>query len=280
MTINDTARYRDTMMHLQKKRNWVWKETLRIHKVAPETRVASALSAVEIFVCLYYGNILKYDPGNENWEGRDRFIISKGHGAVSLYPILADNGFIEMEELTTVCREGSRLGGIPDCVIPGFEPINGSLGHGLGVASGMALGLKSKGRNEKVFVLLGDGELYEGAVWEAIMFAGEHRLDNLILILDNNKICMLDYCNKVINLGRLDEKFRAFNWEVDTVDGHEISGLYDSLLAMKNNACAKPKLLIANTVKGKGVPSLETDPLCHIRSLSAQDVDDLIARCG
>ena len=159
---------------LKERSVWLRKETLKIHGIAPETRLASSLSDIEIFVALYYGGILKFDPKNQLWEKRDRFIISKPHGAVSLYPILADLGFFSKKELDKVCKQGSLLGGIPDTTIPGFETINGALGHGLGVACGIALGLKNKNLESKVFVLSGDGELFEGAVWEAIMLSLIH----------------------------------------------------------------------------------------------------------
>ena len=263
---------------MREKATWVRKETLKIHKIAPETRISSSLSPVEIFVVLYYGKILNFDAKNINWAGRDRFIISKGHGAISLYPILADLGYFDQNELKNVGKEGSFLGGIPDSVIPGFETINGSLGHGLGVACGMALALKRKKAKEMVFLLLGDGELYEGSVWEAIMFAGEHKLDNLILILDNNRVCMLDYCKKILDLEPHEEKFKAFKWDVVTIDGHDVNQLFNSLIAFKEEKNNKPKILIANTIKGKGVPRLETDSLSHIKSLKPAEIDEILMR--
>jgi len=262
---------------LKDKAKWVRKETLNIHRIAPETRLASSLSCVEIFVVLYYGKVLNFNPSDIQLQDRDRFIISKGHGAISFYPILADLGFFDKHELGRVCKEGSFLGGIPDCIIPGFETTNGSLGHGLGVACGMALALKRKNRNEKVFVLIGDGELYEGSVWEAVMFAGEHKLDNLRLIIDNNKICMLDYCKNILDLDPLNEKFKVFKWDVEAVDGHDVKHLYNTMIKFKEDRNDKPKVIIANTVKGKGVPSLETDPLSHIKVLKENEIETAIA---
>lgn len=261
---------------LKEKALWVRRETLNIHRIAQETRLASSLSPVEILVVLFYGGIIKFDSKNPRWDGRDRFIISKGHGSISFYPILAELGYFDMEELSKVCKEGTFLGGIPDPIIPGYETVNGSLGHGLGVACGIALALKRQNKDEKVFVLLGDGELYEGSVWEGIMFAREHKLDNLILIIDNNKACMLDYCKNIINMEPLDEKFKTFRWTVDIVDGHDINRLYTSLIKLKEDNCGLPKVLIANTVKGKGVPSLETDPLSHIKNIMPGDIDAVI----
>jgi len=261
---------------LREKALWVRRETLRIHRIAPETRIASSLSAVEIFVVLYYGKILTNFPSDSKCEERDRFVISKGHGAISFYPILADLGYFDSEELGRVCKEGTFLGGIPDSIIPGFETINGSLGHGPGVACGIALGLKHKNRRETVFVLVGDGELYEGSMWEAIMFAGEHHLDNIVMILDNNRVCMLDYCKNILDLAPLDEKCRSFRWDVRSVDGHDTEALHEALGALKAERNGRPKLLIANTIKGKGVKRLETDPLSHIKSLKPEEIDRIL----
>jgi len=253
-------------MSLKEKADWVREQTIKIHKMASETRLASSLSCVEILSVLYYGKILNFDSSNSNWKERDRLIISKAHGAVSLYPILSDIGFFDKRELENVCKEGSVLGSIPDCGINGIETINGSLGHGLGVACGMAIGLKRKNRKEKVFVLCGDGELFEGSVWEAVMFAGHHKLDNLNLIIDRNQISMLDFTKNIIDLEPLENKFRVFKWGTYSVDGHDVEKLYDILKIMKYKECLKPKVLIAETIKGKGT-ELENDPLCHIKCL-------------
>ena len=262
--------------HLKEKALWVRQETLKIHRYAPETRLASSLSDIEIFVALYYGGILKFDPKNIHWEKRDRFIISKGHGAISLYPILADLGYFDKEELGRVCDKDSFLGGIPDPEIPGFETVNGSLGHGLGVACGISIALKRKNSNSKVFVLMGDGELFEGSVWEAIFFAAHHKLDNLTIIIDNNKISMLDYCKNIKDLGSLQDKFEGFNWNTKTVDGHDVEQLYLAITSFQKHEKSQPNVLIANTIKGKGVPQLEKDALCHIKSLKENEVDEIL----
>ena len=266
----------DSIEFLQGKANWVKKELLKIHKIAPGIRLASSLSCIEILTTLYYGKILNYDPENIFCEQRDRFIISKAHGSISFYPILADLGYFDIKQLEMVGKPGGILGDIPDCSIPGYETVNGSLGHGLGVACGISLALKKKNHKEKVFVLLGDGELYEGSVWEAIMFASHHNLNNLILIIDNNKICMLDYCKNILNLGSIDEKFKVFGWQPTIVDGHNIQELYKVLSSIKEENTDKPKVIIADTVKGKGVPRLEKDSLCHIKALSIEEIDQLL----
>ena len=265
------------LKYLKTKAGSIRRETLKLHKTAPETRLASSLSPVEIFVVLYYGEILKIDPKDICSENRDRFVISKAHGSISLYPVLADLGFFNNSELDNICQPGALLGSIPDPRIPGYETINGSLGHGLGTACGISLGLKGKESERFVFVLLGDGELFEGSVWEAVMFASEHKLDNLIAIIDVNKASMLNYCKNIIDLEPIEEKFKVFGWDVSCVDGHNIKKLYETLLSFKSHKDGRPKVVVANTIKGKGVPRLETDPLSHIRSLSGDEVDILLA---
>jgi transketolase len=261
---------------LQIKTRWVWRETLAIHRRAPETRLASSLSPIEIFVALYYGGVLRFDPANPLAEERDRCIISKGHGSICMYPILADLGYFPMEALKHVCEAGSFLGGIPDPVIPGYETVNGSLGHGLGVASGMALGLKCKGSDRSVFVIVGDGELHEGANWEAIMFASQHRLDNLHLIVDNNRISMLGHTDGIVSHGNLVARLGAFGWDCQEVDGHDVKAVQSALLAQKGRAEGRPKALIAHTLKGHGVPGLEDAPLSHIMNPKPDLIDSLL----
>lgn len=260
---------------LEEKVRWVWEETLKIHKKAPETRIASSLSNIEIFVALYYAGILKFNPENQYWEGRDRFIVSKGHGSISLYPILADLGYFSPDELEKVCCPGSFLGGIPDPIIPGYETVNGSLGHGLGVGTGIALALKRKKSKNQVFVMVGDGELYEGSNWEAIMFASHHRLDNLTLIVDQNQICMLGYTKDILDHSPLAPKFSEFGWFAEEINGHDIEAVVSELLNLKKMHELKPKALIAQTSKGKGVPGLEGHPLSHIMTIDADKIDEL-----
>lgn len=241
---------------LSEKSRWVWLETLKVNRRAPETRIASSLSPVEIFVALYYGGVLDFDPKNPRSESRDRCIISKGHGSICMYPILADLGFFPEAELEKACQSGSFLGGIPDPIIPGYETVNGSLGHGLGVATGVALALRRKQSPCAVFVVSGDGELHEGANWEAIMFAGHHGLDNLNLIVDDNSICMLGRTEDTVSHGSLAARFAAFGWHSEEVDGHDAGAVRDAAVKLKATHAGKPKVLIAKTVKGRGVPLL------------------------
>lgn len=263
---------------LNNKARWVWKETLKIHRRSQETRVASSLSPIEIFVALYYGGFLRQDSRNPRWEGRDRCIISKGHGSLCMYPILADLGFFSIDELERVCQEGSFLGGIPDPIIPGYETINGSLGHGAGVGAGMALGLKRRGKNQTVYVVTGDGELHEGSNWEAFMFAAQHGLDNLVVIVDNNQICMLGPTDEVVSHRNLKGKFEAFGWSAREVkDGHSVADISKALIECQHDDSGKPKVIIANTRKGNRVPGLENAPLSHVTAIKPDLIDQLLA---
>lgn len=261
---------------LIEKVEWVRKETLRIHRKAPETRIASSLSPVEIFVSLFYGDLLENFPKDPLNVSRDRLIISKGHGSICLYPILADLGFFDRNELDLVGQKGGILGGIPDPIIPGYETVNGSLGHGLGVATGVGLALKTRQMNQSIFILCGDGEMHEGSCWEAVMFASHHGLDNLNLIIDNNKISMLGYTDDIISHGSIASRLEAFGWDAVEVDGHDVKKVYSTIKKKKNIRKGKPKVVIANTRKGFGVPEIENQPLCHISNPKPETIDQIL----
>jgi transketolase len=263
---------------LKERSDWVWRETLAVHRRSPETRLASSISPIEIFVALYYGGVLRFEPTDPLAVTRDRCIISKGHGSICMYPILADLGFFPKKELERVCAKGGFLGGIPDPIIPGYETVNGSLGHGAGVAAGVALALKRKGSDRSVFVVVGDGELHEGANWEAFMFASQHKLDNLNLIVDDNRISMLGYTDDIVAHMSLPAKFSAFGWECEEVDGHDVLAVQVALQGMKARCNHKPKALVAHTIKGRGVPGLENAPLCHITNPKPELIDTLLGQ--
>lgn len=266
----------DLLKKMNEKAKWVWRETIALHGRAPETRLASSLSDVEILTVLFYSGLMRYNQKIPFSDERDRLIISKGHGSISMYPILADVGFFGLDELAKISQSDSFLGVIPDTMIPGYETINGSLGHGLGVACGVALALKRKGSDRCVFVLCGDGELNSGAMWEAIMLASFHRLDNLFVIVDNNRMSMLESQKNILGLKPFDEKFSAFRWKANVVDGHDIEKLCKILKELLNNRDGRPSVIIADTIKARGVPQLEGDELCHIRSLTAEEVKNLL----
>ena len=236
--------------------------------------LGSAFSITEILLVLY-DRILKYRPDEPEWPNRDRFILSKGQGCLSYYAILAEKGFFPEKKLVTFCRLDTYLGGHPEKNIPGVEISTGSLGHGLAVAVGMALAAKLDRKKHRVFVLIGDGESNEGSVWEAALYAAKHRLDNLTVLVDYNKMQSWGPTREILDLEPLADKWRAFGFAVREADGHDTNGIYRSLhkLPFKKN---KPNLLICHTVKGKGIKSCENNPEWHHRrGLEGKIMNDL-----
>lgn len=226
---------------------------------AGKGHIGGAFSCADILVALYYGGLLQYRAANPQWEGRDRFILSKGHSAVALYAVLADLGFFDPAELRTF-NDGGLLGEHPDRNIPGIEISSGSLGHGLGIGSGMAYAAKMDNRKFKTYVLLGDGECHEGSVWEAAMFAAHHELYNLVAIVDRNRLCIHGTTEEINRLDPLDGKFSAFGWDTEVVDGHNFEQI---IAAAGTTGWKKPKVVIANTIKGKGVSFMENEAGWH-----------------
>lgn len=234
--------------------------------------LGSSMSMLEVLRVLY-DSILKYDPTNPNWDDRDRFILSKGHGCLGLYSILADKKFFGMEHLTTFCKFDSILGGHPERgKIPGVEASTGALGHGLPIAVGMAISAKIKKQNHKVFVLTGDGEINEGSVWESALSAGKHKLHNLTVLVDYNKIQSYGFTKEVLDLEPLVDKWRSFNFSVQEIDGHNINEIEKALKQIPFQK-DKPSAIICHTVKGKGFSFAEHNPNWHHKSkLSAEEI--------
>jgi transketolase len=233
--------------------------------------IPACLSIADILTVLYH-EILKIDPARPDDPDRDRFILSKGHAGVALYAILTEMGFISEEQLFTYGHEGTLLGGHPDMhKIPGVEASTGALGHGLGFGLGMALAGKMDQKSYRVFVLLGDGECQEGSIWEAAMFASQHKLDNLTAIVDYNKYQALDKLDNIVGLEPLADKWRSFGWEVRSVDGHDISALRDALESVPWSE-GKPGLALAHTIKGKGISYMENAALWHYRLPNAEEM--------
>jgi len=259
---------------LQAKANWIRRQTMHIHRIAPGIRVASSLSAVDITAALFFTpGLCRQNPKDPHDPARDRFIASKGHGSLCVYPALADLGFFPVEELENVGKEGSFLGVIPEPITPGIETTNGSLGHGPGVACGIAIALKRLKNPATVFVLCGDGEMNAGAVWEAFMFAAHNKLDNMVVIVDDNGRSMLGFQKDIMGLAPLAPRFVSFGWCAEDVDGHDVEAVSAALVRMKALADGRPKVVVAHTVKGNGVSELENDPLAHIRMLSPETIE-------
>lgn len=231
-----------------------------------------SLSAVEIMTVLWFGQILRYRPDELGWEGRDRFILSKGHAAPVLYATMAEAGFIETSELLSLRKLDSRLQGHPDMLsLPGLEASTGSLGQGLSIATGMALGLGLDGGNQRVFCLLGDGECQEGQVWEAVMFAAASKLSNLVAIVDVNGLQIDGAVKDICDVGDLAAKFKQFGWLALEVNGHDMAALQAAFAEVLESEFEGPRVIIAHTVKGKGVSFMEDQAGWHGKAPSPEE---------
>ncbi len=239
--------------------------------------IGSSMSLIEI-VRVLYDDVLRHRPSDPKWEGRDRFILSKGHGCLALYAILADKGYFPAEELWNFCKRDTFLGGHPEAgKIPGVEASTGALGHGLSIGVGLALAARIKKTDSRVFVAMGDGEINEGSVWEAAMSAGKHGLTNLTAIVDYNKIQSYSFVSEVQPLEPLADKWRAFGFAAVEVDGHDVKALRQVLNATPAEA-GKPTAIICHTVKGKGIPFAENDPAWHHKSkMPAEQIKEMYA---
>lgn len=253
----------DKFYKLGKKANWVRNQVLEMIVSSGKGHIGGAFSCADILVALYYGDILRFNVNVQSWEERDRFILSKGHSCAALYAILADLGYFSLSELKNYQKEGCILGGHPHRRIPGIEADTGSLGHGLGIGAGLALSAKIDKKDFVTIVLLGDGECYEGSVWEAASFSAHHKLNNLIGIVDKNGLCSTDFIKDCVEMEPLEDKWKAFNWEVVTVDGHSFEELLYVFSKIRNRKPNKPLMIIANTIKGKGVSFMEGKPEWH-----------------
>lgn len=235
------------------------------------SHIGTCLSMADILAVLY-GGILRVRPEDPAWDGRDRFILSKGHGCAALYAVLAERGFFPLDWLERFYQNNSPLAGhVTHKGVPGVEVSTGSLGHGLALACGMALAAKRDGRTGRVIALLSDGECDEGSVWEAALFAPHHRLDNLLVIIDYNKIQSLGRVKDVLSLDPLPAKWESFGWAAEEVDGHSIRDL-SSALSWLPLTPGKPSCLVAHTVKGKGISFMEDDLLWHYRSPNEEEL--------
>ncbi len=226
------------------------------------SHIGSVLSIVDVLAVLY-GKIMNYDVKNPKLELRDRFILSKGHAGAGVYAVLAEVGFFDKSELLNHCQNGSKFSGhVSHKGVPGVEFSTGALGHGLSVASGMALRAKLDNLDYRVFVMLGDGELDEGSNWEALMFSAHTKLNNLCMIVDRNNLQSIDTTENTLALEPLSEKIRSFGWHVQELDGHNHIAIEEAL----NNCVDMPLCIIANTIKGKGVSYMENSVEWHYKT--------------
>ncbi|MCX5694757.1 MAG: transketolase [Candidatus Omnitrophica bacterium] len=253
------------IMCLRRKASWVRAKILKMAVRAGAGHVASSFSCTDILVVLYYSGLLKFNPKNHSWPGRDRFILSKGQAALALYPVLADLGFFPPSKLMTFSQNGSILGGLTESHVPGVEALTGSLGQGLSIAAGIALSAKIDNKKYLSVALLGDGECHEGSVWEAAMFAGHHHLHNLIAIIDYNRLSATDFLKHSLDLEPLKDKWESFGWEVELVNGHSCEDIFYAFRKARIRTFGKPLVILAMTVKGKGVSFMENKPIWHYR---------------
>ncbi len=243
-------------LELQKKANEVRKGIVTAVHSAKAGHPGGSLSAADVYTYLYFEE-MNIDPANPKMEDRDRFVLSKGHTAPGLYSTLANRGFFPVEDLTTLRKLGSYLQGHPDMKhIPGVDMSSGSLGQGISAAVGMALGAKMNGKDFRVYTLLGDGELEEGQVWEASMFAGHRKLDNLVVIVDNNGLQIYGKIDDVCSPYPIDKKFEAFNFHVINVDAHDFDALRSAFKEARETK-GMPTAIVAHSLKGKGVSFME-----------------------
>jgi len=252
---------------------------LRMTHKANASHIGTCLSMADILAVLYH-SIVRVDPAYPNWPDRDRFILSKGHGCAALYAVLAECGFFPKVWLETYCQDGAHLAGhVTHHGVPGVEVSTGSLGHGLSIGCGMALAGKRDGHSYRVFVLLSDGECDEGSSWEAALFAPHHCLDNLIAIVDYNKIQSFGTVKEVLDLEPLASKWRAFRWAVREIDGHDYTQIEDALQSVPFEP-GLPSCIIAHTVKGKGVSFMENQLAWHYKAPNAEQLRQALAELG
>jgi len=244
------------------------RHVVRMCSSGGSAHVGSGLSIADI-VAVLYGEVLRIDPERPDWLDRDRFILSKGHAGACIYAALAERGFFDVGELKAHYQNGSRLSGhVSHKGVPGVEVSTGSLGHGLGVGAGMALNLKRRGGKQRVFAVLSDGECDEGSTWEAALFAAHHRLDNLCIVVDYNKLQSLGAVSETVNLEPFTAKWRAFGWHAVRIDGHDHRALR---AAFAEAHADRPTCIVADTVKGRGVSFMENDVLWHYRSPQGEE---------
>jgi len=228
--------------------------------------VGSSMSLVEILRVLY-DHIITFDPKKPKLKNRDRVILSKGHGCLALYAILADKGFFSKKELLSFCKFNSNLGGHPESFkVKGVETSTGSLGHGLAIGVGMAIAAKIKNEKHKIFIVLGDGEINEGSIWEAALSASKHKLDNLKVLLDYNKIQSYGFVRDILNIEPLKKKWSSFGFDVSEINGHNIHQIKKNLNNFFKKKRKKPSITICYTIKGKGLAFAENNPSWHYRS--------------
>lgn len=256
---------------LEKKANWIRREVLEIVARTGKGHLGGTFSCTDILVALYYGGILRFDSKNPKWEDRDRLVIGKGHTCLALYNILVDLGFFDISRLKEYGNNGSSLGGQLNIDTPGVEYSTGSLGHALGIGAGMALAAKMDNKKYRAFALIGDGECAEGSIWESAMFASQQKLNNLICIVDRNRLSVTDTITEEDSSGNLEEKFKVCGWKCLVIDGHSFGEILSAF--EKPDDLEQPLVIVADTIKGKGVSFMENGIKWHHSVPSQEELE-------
>jgi len=253
----------DSIEKLKKKAYYIRKKMLDMCIKAGTGHVTSCMSCIDILVSLYYGDIMRHNPEDPEWPGRDRLFLSKGQASPALYTILADCGYFDIKDIELFAQKDGKFGVHLQNSVPGVEITCGSLGQGFGIAAGVALGAKMDRDQHLVFAVLGDGECYEGSIWEAAMFASHNKLNNLIAFVDRNFLCVTDFTENLIELEPMEDKWYAFGWNVLRINGHCFEEILASMENVRSRRSQQPLVVIADTVKGEGVEFISNMPLWH-----------------
>ena len=276
MGIKEFATKEELLDFLDDKAMELRKEIIRLSAIAGGGHLGGALSMVDIIIALHY-HVMNLKPGDPKWPKRDRFVLSKGHGSIAYCPVLADLGFFPKDWLETFNRLDSPFGMHPDMnKIPGVEMSTGSLGHGLSVAVGMALSARLDNEDWRVFVLLGDGETNEGMVWEAVQAASHYKLGNITAIIDRNRLSLDGPTEEIMSIEPISQRWEAFGWRVYDIDGHNMETIVDTFDSLPPADNEVPNLVIARTVKGKGVKFMEGNPIWHYSGLDGEKSEEAI----
>ncbi len=261
--IDDTDRLKEIALAVRE-------DILNMTTTAGSGHPGGSMSATDILVCLYF-NVMRHDPGNPDWPTRDRFVLSKGHAAPALYAVLAECGYFSKKLLPSLRKLGSPLQGHPDMKrLPGIEMSTGSLGQGLSAALGMAMGCRLDGMKNRIFCLIGDGESQEGQIWESAMAAVHNKVDNLTVVMDENRLQIDGATDEIMNVSNQRARWRAFGWDTHVINGHD----FDAILKLlrKSKEKGKPRMIVAQTVKGKGVSFMENQLKYHGAPLSSDEL--------
>ena len=262
---------------LAERAKFIRTETVRLTKIAGAGHYSSTFSCAELLAVLYYDH-MRIEPKDPRSADRDRFVMSKGHAAIGLYPVLADLGYFDPSELDTYTRLGSRFGDHPDMKkVPGIDFSSGSLGHGLSIGLGIALAGRMQGHDFSTYVMLGDGELSEGQIWEAVMAANQFNLGSLVAIVDRNGLCIDGHTEDVMAIEPIEDRFSAFGWDVQRIDGHDIPQIRQAFAGLTRTQRGRPQVIIADTVKGRGVKRMEMSLDWHVGNLVGDDYEDVMA---